>query len=479
MSPFKYQPVQLAIVTIASSIALAAIPTFGYTQVTWNETPTTTPGSKPAPLRLNMQSAVETAVKRSKTLKISAETVNKSHGRVLEQRAGYKPSLNSQTTITHLDQGSSINIGGQDITIVKQDQTQLGVSGNLPVDFTGLIRAAVQQAEFVEIATRLDYNRTRNQTVLDVKNAYYDVLRAKAFVKVTKDALDNANERLTTAEATLKAGTGTRFDVLRAQTDVANAQQNLLVAENRVNLTNAALANVLNIDQNTPIETADEAADGKADPDFNMAITEAYKLRPEVLQADANVAAAERGIRIAERSALPSIGLNAGFQYTPDASGFAPKTKSWSVAGTITVPLFDQGLARTRTEQAKSDVNSSKISKQVTLDGIALEVRQNYLSLTEARDRLRVSSAALDQAAEQYRLAQVRYKAGVTSTPGGSPLLEISDAQAALTQAQTNVVNARYDLANAQARLDRAIGRYAYGQGGAGYPSTDIKGLKK
>ena len=68
---------------------------------------------------------------------------------------------------------------------------------------------------------------------------------------------------------------------------------------------------------------------------------------------------------------------------------------------------FSQVGQRARVQQAKADVNTSKLNKQVVLDNIALEVRQNYLALLEAQDRLNVTSTALTQAEEQYRRLSV------------------------------------------------------------------------
>src|SRR5262249_36217535 len=196
--------------------------------------------------------------------------------------------------------------------------------------------------------------------------------------------------------------------------------------------------------------------------EFNQDITEAYGNRPEMLEADAQIKAAEKGVVVAQRSIMPSTSLNWGFQYTPDAGGFAPKETSWQAVARLSLPLFEGGLAKARVQQARADVNTAKVNKQITSDSVALEVRQAFLNLTEAQDRLNVTTAALTEAQEQYRLAEVRFKAGVTLVPGGSPLLEISDAQTALTQAQSNNVNAQYDFQNAKARLDKAIGKYAF-----------------
>jgi outer membrane protein len=447
-----------------------------------SQTPTTQPGSNPPARRLTLQEAVAIALQNSKNLRLAAEGVNRARGRVSEQRTGFNPSLGATGTFTHLDEGATVTFpdasgNPQTIPIVRQNQKAVSLQGNVPLDIFGLIRTAVEQAQFNEIAARLDFNRTRNQTVLDVKNAYYDVLRAKAFVTVQEQALVNAQDRQKIAEANLRAGTGTRFDVLRAQTDVANAEQNVIAARNRVNLSIATLNNVLNIDQNTPVDVTEATEPSQTVEGFDQAVSEAYGKRPEIFQADANIRAAEKGVKLANRSSTPTLGVGANLQYTPDAGGFAPKTSSWAAVATVTLPIFDQGLSRARRQQAHADVETAKTNKQISQDTVALEVRQAYLAMQEAQDRLNVTSAALDQAREQYRLAQVRFQAGVTAVPGGSPLLEISDAQAALTQAQTNNVNAQYDLQNAKARLDRAIGRYAFdGAQGPGLPAPTIGG---
>lgn len=430
--------------------------------------PTTPPGSRPPARTLTLEEAVQVALRNSKALRSAAEEVRRARGVVNENRAGFLPSLGADATFTRLDEGSTAVIPagpGQPpltVPIVRQDQKSVGIAAELPIDITGQIRAAVDAAEFQEIATRLHYNSVRNQVVLDVKNAYYDVLRAKALVRVAEQALKNAQDREATAQAYLRAGTGTRFDVLRAQTEVADAQQKLIAARNGVNLAIASLNNVLNIDQNTPLETVETSQTPIPSVDLDQSLAEAYEKRPEALQADAQIRAAQKGILLARRSSEPTLRLSWNFSYTPDAGGFAPKTTTWAAIATVRIPLFDQGLSRARNQQAQADLNVARIAKQQVLDGIALEVRQAYLALVEAQERLKVTTAGLVQAEEQYRLAQVRYKAGVTLTPGASPLLEISDAQTALTQAQTNQVNAQYDVQNARARLERALGLYAY-----------------
>src|SRR5579871_757542 len=131
--------------------------------------PTTQPGSNPPALPLTLDQALTVGLNNSKSLRITAEAVNRAHGVVNENRAGFMPSVNGAASFTRLDKGASFTLAGPNgqpvtVPIVLQSERQVTVNANLPLDLSGLIRAAVQQSEFQEIAARLEYNRTRNET---------------------------------------------------------------------------------------------------------------------------------------------------------------------------------------------------------------------------------------------------------------------------------------------------------------------------
>ena len=94
------------------------------------------------------------------------------------------------------------------------------------------------------------------------------------------------------------------------------------------------------------------------------------------------------------------------------------------------------------------------------------------MNLIEARDQVAVANQGLNQARDAYQLARTRYAAGVSTHAGISPLLELSDAQASLTLAESNQVNAVYDYNTARAQLDRSIGRFAFVMNGPGYSTV-------
>jgi outer membrane protein TolC len=195
-------------------------------------------------------------------------------------------------------------------------------------------------------------------------------------------------------------------------------------------------------------------------PDYDAVVKEALLNRPEILESNAQIAAAERGIVYARRSALPSLNFGASYVYQPDATALAPQHQG-SLQLNLDVPLFDGGLARARNVEARADLATAQINRRTQADQVALEVQQAYVTIAQARDRVQVANVGLAQAQEAFRLAKVRSTAGLTQQPTVSPQLELSDAQTALTQAETNRLNALYDYNLARSMLDRAAGRYA------------------
>ena len=364
---------------------------------------------------------------------------------------------------------------GAEVVSQNVQQTLAGVTAQLPVDISGTLRVATDQAKLQQLAYRLDVDTTRNQIVSDVKAAFYDVLRAQALEKVAEEDLQNTRDRLKDAESKLEARVVTKFDVLRAQTDVAAAEQNLIVAKNTVKTDLAVLNLVIGIRVTTSLQVTEAGAviqptqpsvastqtEGSLGPEFDADLKEALDRRPEIKQATASIDAAKKGITLARRSELPSLNLSWSYLYAPNAGGTNPLVHTWAAQAMFSVPIFDGGVARARRQEAQGVLASAEVVKRQAIDQVTLEAEQAYLSVNEARQRVDVANQSLNEAKEAFGLAKVRYMAGVSAHAGISPLLELSDAQSALTLAESNQVNALYDYNASRARLDRALGRYA------------------
>lgn len=209
---------------------------------------------------LTINDAVAVALATSRSLELANQALFEAQGRTSEARAGFRPTLGGNFTYTRLNTGETVSFGGQSFTIVNPDQPVFALSATLPIDIAGMLHAATDQARFQEIAARIDVNRACNELVADVKGAFYSVLRSRALVVVAGENLDDSLARLGDAQAKFHAGTVARLDVIRAQTDVANAQQQLIQARSGVSQAIAVLNNTIGIDVNWPTQVSDKGA---------------------------------------------------------------------------------------------------------------------------------------------------------------------------------------------------------------------------
>ncbi|MBM3457628.1 MAG: TolC family protein [Armatimonadetes bacterium] len=129
-------------------------------------------------------------------------------------------------------------------------------------------------------------------------------------------------------------------------------------------------------------------------------------------------------------------------------------TRSYSLVANLTIPLWDGGVSRARTQQARAEVEQADAQMRTARLQVEEEVRRSWTDQQEAVERRRAAAANTLQAREALRIARVRYEAGLAQN------VEVTDAQVALTQARTNEVNAAYDYLAAAANLNRSLGRY-------------------
>ena len=406
------------------------------------------------PSRLTLDEAIRLALQNNRQILISERTVKKARDAVSETRNTSRFQIQGTATYTRFDEVATARFGPQPVRLGNIENRTARIVLTQPIDISGIIRTAVQVVSLSYQIAELDYERTRNEIILQVTTAYQAVARAEEFVRVAEEALKNAQERLKAIQAQVDAGVASQFDLLRARTQVAQNEQALLSARNQLDLAKAALNNLLGRPLETPLEVVkpDHLPALEADLDLETLIRRAYAQRPEVRAAERGVELAQANIRNARRGELPTLALTGQADFNLNTSPFNPRRETYTGILVLSVPIWDGGITRARVSQARDDLEIAQLRLTQTREGVALEVRNAYLNLLDAKKRLEVARQGLEVATEALRLARVRFEAGV------SPQLEISDAELAYTQAQTNLVNAQYDYLDAYASLMKAIG---------------------
>jgi outer membrane protein len=417
------------------------------------------------PSGLTLQDSIRIALQNSRSLRTVLEDERKANARVREAKGAGLPQLDISANYRRLDRVPKARFPSFDpvsgtftfneIEIQPIDSGTGTVSLSQVVDISGVVRTATDAASLFSRIANLDVQRTRNDVVLQVKQAFYDVLRAQELVRVAEESLRNAEVRRKLAQAAVDAGVSPKLDVMRAEAAVAAAEQAVITARNALQLAKSAFNNVLGRRVDEPVELLPVEEQVPESADFNQYLQEALAKRPEMIQANLGISLAEKQITAAKRDQLPTVVVRGQWDFNLKTSTFQPRESSFTTIAAVQFKIWDSGQTQGRVEQARADVDKAKITIENVREGIALEVRSAYLGLQEAREKVAVAEKGLQAATESLRVARLRYEAGVSNQ------LELSDAELAYTQAEQNLVNARYDLRVAWARLEKAMGRYA------------------
>ncbi len=296
-----------------------------------------------------------------------------------------------------------------------------------------------------------------------VKTQYFTLLLSKRLVQVNLAALDRAEVNLRSAKGFFQVGTQPKSFVTRAEVDVANGRVNVIRAQNAVNLSRVALNTAMGIAVNAPTEVKDLLAYQEFPTNRDLLVSEALRNRPEYRQVKAQAEAADASVRQTFRDFFPNLFGSGTYGITGvtgapafnsrSTSGFIDSGNEWNVGLTLSWSIFDGGARIARYKEAKASLEASQARVRDTELQIWQNVEQSFLNLGEGEERIGAAQKAVESAEENYQLARGRFDAGVAN------IIELTDAQLALTQAQSDEAQALSDYRIAIARLERALGR--------------------
>jgi len=400
-----------------------------------------------AQLELTLQESIDLALRQNPSMSIAQFQLDAAKADVSKARGAFGPSLDASTTGTYYGEDRRQTTGSG----YTRDAYSAKLSLSLPLYSGGKLEGSLGQAKANKVYYEQGYEKTKQQLIEDVTEAYFSILQAKDKVKLSEESVADMQSHLNNTQAFFQAGTVPKSDVLRAEVELAQNKQNLIKAQNSYNLAIAALNNLLGLDYQSEIVIKDTLTYNKVDVKLDQCIQTALVKRPEIEQAKSKIKAADEGIKVAKSGRHPTISMSgsygwSGTEYPP------PDDDSWSVTVAAELNLFDSNVTKASVAKAKANKAEAESAFKQTTDNITLEVKQSFLNMREAEERIQTSLKAVEQAKEDLHIAEVRYAAGVGTN------IEVMDAQVALTQAKTNYTEALYDYNVGKASLSRAVG---------------------
>jgi outer membrane protein len=269
-------------------------------------------------------------------------------------------------------------------------------------------------------------------------------------VRAGEQRLERAQQQLSAAETRLELGTATQSDVLRAEIEVGNAEAALLDAQSA--LRNSTLELGRQVGVSGQVRPSDAALPDRAPalPPLETLIAQATSSSPSVASADAALRL-RRAERLASFSSyLPTVRLTGGYDWF--SFDFPPQQRSWSMAVTATLPVFN-GFQREATVQraaaaervAEARRRDVEIQARVAVESAAAEIQS-------AERRMAIADRSILLAREDLRVQEERYAMGVAT------IVDLQTSQVNLSDAEVNAVRARQALGTATARLEAILG---------------------
>lgn len=411
-------------------------------------------GQTPPPPKLTLAQAEALAIKNHPQVATARNVAAAAGQHVVEAKASYYPTIDGEVTTSQGLVGSRVGAGTLSASRLFDRAGQGLQLTQLVTDF-GRRSSLVANSRLLAQAAEQNTQASTYDVVFGVNKAYFGVLQAQAYVGVAQETV-KARQTLTDQVVALaNANLKSQVDVEFAKVNLEEAQLMLIRAQDAVKRAYADLARALGVDQPTEYQL-EEAPAAPAPPDTTEPlVNEAIQNRPELHELRLRVSAAQR-FEDAEKDlkhpTVSLIALGGALPYVNNPTSSTIPLGYEGVGINVNIPIFNGHLFSARAQAAHYENLAEDQRLRDQQQAIERDVRTAWIAASTAYQSIPVTVQFLKSAQLALELAQGRYNLGLSS------IVEITQAQLNLTQAQIENVSAKYDYQNAYAGLEFTIG---------------------
>ncbi len=405
---------------------------------------------------LTLEQCIQIGLERSTNMRNARLNLAIQELRIKSARAGYFPRIFSSGRYDFSDR---VDFG------FEPENYDLGLTGQYTIWDNGQREGSFAQAKESLNATLSRNEGIKQSLILQINQAYYDVLQYQALVKVSEQNLARAQENTQRTKDFVEAGSLIPADVATAEVQEANQRLNLLNNQNSLQIAQAGLPRLVGLDPGVLITVAEDEAyqlyqqRGTIER-IEMSIEEAIQIalnnRPEFQEIQAQLKQQEWTLTLAKLQRWPR--LNADVDYNVNLDNYLRERenfsdfRSWSAGISLNFTLFDGGILGNRVKELNMQLEQRREDASDLERSVALDVRQAYLTLKRNEATVDISKTQVTNAQLSLDVIQGRFEVDKAI------LLELLNAQTEYARVLTNQVNAFYDYKIAQTRLQDAMG---------------------
>jgi len=334
----------------------------------------------------------------------------------------------------------------------KQDMRRFTLNLQKPLFTGGRVKYGVAQLRNAYVALDERAKSKQREVALSAVKAYLGAVLAKRVEIVSEEAFQTVSQHVKQAESLYKQGLIPKYELMRAQTELANQDRRSLDAKNQANLALAFFQDVIGTpDEEPPTLTTELDGSKEMKLEYEQAAATALEASTDMKALQARDRIYANGIKSAKSERLPVVAFVASADLRDEDLSILTPESYFGIFAKL--PIIDGGVSHAKVTQQIAQRERNKTDITRLRNGIKLEMRKNYLDLMSAKKALEAADKAVELATESRRLAVRRFEVGEGTS------IEVTDAILALSIAETNREQARYQYDSAYYSLKKALGQ--------------------
>lgn len=387
---------------------------------------------------LTLEECMEIALERHPDLKSARATIEVKDSGVALAETAWNPGVDLSSSYKR-----------RSVTNDGYDSYSNSVTVSQLITDWGKTKSQVAVAELDLEASGYDYDYKVQDLLFDVKEAYFDLLRAMKEEEVALEAMKMYEHHLEQARAYYEVGKVSKIDVTTAEVDLSKAGLDLIKARTSVRTGRAVLNNALGYPDAPPFSIEDMLSWKEIGMSREDILKSAMMTRPDLRSLEIQEKQAQESVVLAKKDHSPTLSANAGYSWGDDH--FTGDDELY-MGISLEVSIYDGGLTKEKVRQARAELKKSSADLESLKQDVILEVDSAFLEVQDSAEAIQTAGRTVEQAKENLELANGRYEVGV-----GSPV-EVTDATENYINARNTYYGSLYDYRSALAALEKAIG---------------------
>ena len=413
---------------------------------------------------LTLRDALEIAQSNSLTVRVADKEIEKTGYAKKGTYANLFPQVDFsgsyQRTIKKQTMAMKMGDVVQKISVGTDNTYNAGLSAQMPLVNVALWRSLDISGLNVDLAVE-QARQSRQNLVNQIEQAFYTCLLASDLVDVYKENFSHAQETYQHTKAQYEAGRVAKYDMIRAEVNMQNAEPNVYDSQNTLILALWQLKALMGIDLNTNIKCIGSLSDYTSDMNQIALASDSIdlSLNSDLKQIDIQGQILEKTLKMQKAQFLPTLGATASYSYMTMANDFKFNHYDWNPYSTaalgLSIPVFSGGAKRNTIRQTKVQMEQLDLQRENARRGLVVSVKQSLSSMENALKQYKAAKATVEGAQTGFDIAKKMYEVGRAT------ILEVNDAQLALLQAKLNLNQSIHSFLTAKSALDLTLGKNA------------------